>query len=327
MNLFLSTRAMTDAREDHLTEFFAAALHLFPQFRDAYYDLTLATYCRANGWDPCEISSIDTQHCYDDASCRPDMLITLSNGKLIACEHKLDAVETLGPESDDRRQLERYLDLPIDGLLFIRASWKPPGRHVLKHPKYIKPNDREHFLWRDFYPLLEASTDPFLLWIKEGFERLGFTPPHPQIGELKEDTDRHNFAKLWSKVRSYAHSLGWEPSAGAIVQLYLNDNDRSCADFIFIQPTATGFQFRVTPKEKQRDHCFASLASVCNATPTVADHGVKWVRRQEGKVAVYDIELPATAILGKGELSVAETEDRLYRFVAPFLNAVQNPVA
>src|SRR5437016_3244178 len=111
MNLFWATRTMTNSREDHLTEFFAAALHLFPQMRTAFYDLALASYCRAKGWEACEISSVETQPGYDDASCRPDMLITLSNGKLIASEHKLDAVETPGPECDDRQQLERYLDL------------------------------------------------------------------------------------------------------------------------------------------------------------------------------------------------------------------------
>jgi len=324
MNLFLSTRAMTDAREDHLTEFFATALPLFPQTRSAFFDLALAPYCQARGWAPVEISSVETQPCYDEASCRPDMLLSLSNGKLIACENKLDALETLGPEADERPQLERYLDLPIDGLMYVRASWRPPEPHVSDHPKYIKPAYGEHFLWRDFYPLFEASTDPFLVWLQEGFERLGFTPPHPQVGELKTDADRHNFAKLWSKVRSHAHQLGWSSSAGSIVQIYLDSNDNSSADVIFIQPIAGGFQFRATPKNKHRDRCFASLASVCNAIPGIADHGVKIVRRKESKVAVYDIEVPAATVLGKGELPADATENKLYDFVSPLLNAVQN---
>ena len=244
MNLFLSTRAMTDSREDHLTEFFAAALHLSSQARRAFFDLALAPYCHAHGWAPCEISSIETQICYDDSSCRPDMLFGLSNGKVIACENKLDAVETLGPEADERPQLERYLDLPIDGLMYVRASWRPPDPHVLAHPKYIKPSDRQHFLWRDFYSLFESSTDPFLVWIREGFERMGFTPPHPLVGELKTEADRLNFAKLWSQVRSHAHALGWKSSPGSIVQLYLDSNESSSADVVFIQPVAGGFQFK-----------------------------------------------------------------------------------
>jgi len=60
MNLFLSTRATTDAREDHLTEFFAAALHLFPQTRNAFFDLALAPFCHARGWTSVEITSIET---------------------------------------------------------------------------------------------------------------------------------------------------------------------------------------------------------------------------------------------------------------------------
>ena len=315
---------MTDAREDHLTEFFAAALYFFPHTRSAFFDFALAPYCRARGWAPCGITSIETQRCYDEASCRPDMLLGLGNGKLIACENKLDAVETPGPEADERPQLERYLDLPIDGLMYVRASWRPPEPHVLNHPKYIKPANGEHFLWRDFFPLFEASTDPFLVWLQEGFERLGFTPPHPQVGELKTEADRHDFAKLWFKVRSHAHQLGWSSSAGAIVQLYLDSNDKSSADVIFIQPITGGFQFRATPKNKHRERCFASLAAVCNATPVIADHGVKIVRRKEGKVAVYDVEAPATMVLGKGQLPAAATESKLYDFVSPLLNAVQN---
>jgi len=324
MNLFLSTRRMAEGHhEDHLTEFFAAALHIFPQIRKGFYDLALESYCRASGWGPCEISSIETQPCYDDSFCQPDMLITLSNGKHIACEHKLDAVETMGPDADKRPQLERYLDLPeIDGLLYVRASWKPPERHVVNHPKYIKPRDGEHFLWRDFHPLFASSTDPFLLWMREGFERFGFTPPHPQV-TVETEADRHNFAKLWSKTRSYAHRLGWSTSPGSIIQLYLDGNENSSAEAIFIQPTARGFQFRATPKLEQQEHCFAALASACNATPAITEHGVKVVRRTTGKEAVYDIWAPSTAVLGVGELPATETENRLHQFVAPLLDAVQ----
>jgi len=324
MNLFLQTRKLTDRREDHLTEFFAAALELSPQVRKAFFDLVIAPFARAHGWPPSEISKISTQHCYDDASCRPDMLLTLSNGKLIACEHKLDAAETLGPELDDRLQLERYLDLPVDGLIYVRSSWKPPELHVLKHPKYIRPADREHFLWRDFYPLFEGLADPFQSWIREGFEALGFTPPHPAIGELDTEAEQRNFAKFWDKTRSFARDLGWYSSPGSIVQLYLEDNDASSASVVFIQPTAGGFQFRATPKTADREKCFASLAVACGTYPHPLEHGRHFVRRKEGKVEVYDIEASALQVLGRGGGTAAGTEDRMYEFASHFLRAVQN---
>ena len=54
------------------------------------------------------------------------MLLQLSNGQRIICEHKLEALETVGPVEDERGQLERYLDLPVEGVVYVRSSWKPP---------------------------------------------------------------------------------------------------------------------------------------------------------------------------------------------------------
>lgn len=326
MNLFLATRSLTDAKEDHLTEFVAAALELSPPTRAAFYDLVLARFAEAKGWGRCTITSIETQPCYDDASCRPDMLLTLDNGKLIACEHKLEAAETVGPASDERAQLERYLDLPVDGLVYIRSSWKPPERHILAHPKYVRPERGEHFLWRDFYPLFEFAEDRFLLWLKEGFERLGFTPPHPQVGKLGSESERRNFAKLWSKTRSVAHGLGWESSAGSIVQLYLEGNRDATAAWVFVQPVDGGFQLRVTPRKSKREAAFAALAAACKGCGYPLDHGVKFVPRKAGKVAVYDIVASASHVLGRGGQPPAETEDRLCQFVSHFLRAVQSKV-
>ena len=324
MNLFLSTRALTDSAEDHMTEFFAAALEHFPHVRSRYFEIAIAGFASTKGWGSCEIKDIETQHCYEDESCIPDMLLTLSNGKLVLCEHKLDSPETPGSEVDERPQLQRYLDLPVDGLLYVRSAWQPPETAVLIHPKYIKPRDREHFLWRDFFPLFENASEPFLLWLKEGFERLGFTPPHPRIGELDSDSERQNFAKLWSKTRSYAHRLGWSSSPGAVVQLYFDSNVNALADLVFIQPTSSGFQFRATPKKEMSDRCFRRLSDTCASRHDLVFHGARMVRRKEGRVAVYDIELSADAVLGKHVATAAEVEDKLYEFVAGFLDVLQD---
>src|SRR6185295_19965327 len=92
MNLFLSTRRLTSAKEDHLTEFLAAALEADRAFRDAYALLT----------NPCTMATS------------------------FACEHKIEASEAIGEEAGEgravRRQLERYRKLPIDGLAYLRSS-------------------------------------------------------------------------------------------------------------------------------------------------------------------------------------------------------------
>lgn len=161
------------------------------------------------------------------------------------------------------------------------------------------------------------------MWLKEGFERLGFTPPHPQIGRLETEAEKRSFAKLWGKTRSVAHGLGWDSSPGAIVQLYLERNAGSTASCVFIQPTDGGFQFRATPEPGERERCFASLAAACDHYPHPLDHGVKHVSRKAGKVPVYDVNASASTVLGRGTRPASETEDRLCEFVAHFLRAIQ----
>jgi len=92
MNLFWSTRALTTAREDHLTEFFATALDVSPSFRDSYFNLVLSNYARTKGWGCPKIDGVQTQVSFEATTCCPDMILELSNGKTIACEHKLDAI-------------------------------------------------------------------------------------------------------------------------------------------------------------------------------------------------------------------------------------------
>jgi hypothetical protein len=99
MNLFWSTRALTAAKEDHLTEFFAAALNLSERFRSSYTNLVLAGLFES---EPIKIQTVTTQVNFPNTTCCPDMLLTLSDGRKILCEHKLDAFETTGPEQDPR---------------------------------------------------------------------------------------------------------------------------------------------------------------------------------------------------------------------------------
>ncbi|MFZ0324259.1 MAG: hypothetical protein WAN48_09035, partial [Actinomycetes bacterium] len=89
---------------------------------------------------------------FDDGKCKVDMVVHLAGGKAIAFEHKIDAPETPGPESEKPDQLKRYLALEgIDGVAYVRASWKPPGKEVMEDPKYVRPPDRQHFVWHDLY--------------------------------------------------------------------------------------------------------------------------------------------------------------------------------
>ena len=329
MNLFWSTRALTAAREDHLTEFFAAALTVSEQFRKAYAELVLHNFVEKSSTGSLQIKDIRTQVCFSGTSSCPDMILTLSDGRSIVCEHKLDAPETMGSERDPRGQLRKYLDLPVDGLLYVRTSWKPPDSFVLTHKKYIRPVDREHFLWRDFYPLLSCDDHVILDWLREGFERLGFTPPHPSVGEMNgpdekvNRSNRENFAKLWQRSRSIAHTLGWKVSAGSIVELYLTDNPSSHVSWIFISPAKFDrFLFRVTPQPGELEPIMEKLqrtSGLLNMRTEVVQHAVN---RKEGKEEVVDVMTPLREILGTERISAEQIEAKLSFFVEPLLRAV-----
>jgi hypothetical protein len=329
MNLFLSTRKLTSAGEDHLTEFFAAALSISADLREAYFNFAIRDFALHKKWTHCSIADVRTQRLFEDSNCCPDMVLTLTNGKVIVCEHKLEAPETRGSEMDDRLQLARYLDLPkVDGLIYVRASTLVPDAHVLGHAKYIKPVKREHFLWRDFYALFEDATDPFISWMKEGFEHLGFTAPHEQIGDLKTEADQRNFAKLWDKTCHTARRMGWHVEPGSIVQLYLDSEDKSTlAGGFFVQPTGGGFMLRADPRKDRKDECFEAMAAASNSFSKDLVHAKKTIARQARKVTVYDVYASSAEVLGKERLSVEELEARLERFVSHFLNAVRPPLS
>lgn len=331
MNLFWSTRALTDAREDHLTEFFAAALDVCPVFRAAYYSLVIAPFAKANGWSATGIARVETQVSFAGTTCCPDVLFHLTDGKIIACEHKLEAPETPGPERDQRPQLERYLDLRIDGLVYARNGYKPPSQQIINHAKYIRPVDREHFIWRDFYPLLSVEQHVLLAWIREGFDLLGFTPPHPSIGEMSGPDDatkranRENFAKLWGRTRSFATSLGWKVGAGYIVELYLSENPSSIASWVFISPAKCDrFLFRVTPKEETLDTAKTALETAIPSLRARTELVVCQVPREKGKVTVIDITSSLHELLGTAPLTTDAIESRLLEFTSPLLNALQS---
>ena len=83
MNLFWSTRALTQSKEDHLTEFFAAALTLNHDLRDAYTECVLDIFAQCHSWKKPVIMKVETQVSYEGINSCPDMRITLTDGHVI----------------------------------------------------------------------------------------------------------------------------------------------------------------------------------------------------------------------------------------------------
>ena len=329
-NLFWWTRHRIEEREDHLTEFFVAALRACPSFRAEYYRLVIAPFAQAQGWTASSIATIETQRSFAGTDCCVDVLFHLTDGKRIVCEHKLDAAETPGPECNPMPQLERYLALPVDGVIYVRSSYKPPNEQVMSHPKYVHPSDRSHFIWRDFYSMLSAEEHILLTWLRDGFDLLDFAPPHPTVGEMSgsdkavNQANRQNFAKMWSRARNHAASLGWIVTTGSIVELYMSGNPSSIASSIFISPAkADRFLFRVTPHNATLELAKAALKQAADSLPMRTELDIYDLRRTGGMEAVIDVATSLHEILGAAPLCTEEIETRLMAFTSPLLDSLQ----
>jgi len=320
MNLFTSTQRMAAGSvENHLTEFVAAALILNHSFRRRFGEILLTNRPFAL------ITTVETQVDYPHGCC-PDMRLVLGDGRVILCENKIEAVETSGKDHN-RGQLERYLDLPVDGVAYIRGSWKPPAHKVLNHPKYIKPTTREHFLWRDFYNLLEG--DVFFEWLRQGFEGMGYTPLLPSIGDLS-DPDRHKklanqreFAKLWILTRSNLKQMGWRTQIGSRIELYLDNKSSKWSQQIFISPyLAERFLIRVTPRPGYLQEIFDAakdVSALMSLQPTVEVHKI---RRKDGLTEVVDIQTSLFNVL-RSASTADEMEQALWSFVGKFVKEIK----
>ena len=93
-NAFLGTRQLTASREDHLTEFFAAALQLCPEFALDYARLALWEIAPAGGWKGNPFKMVETQVAYSDDRCRPDMRITLADNRVDQPSSGIEGVST-----------------------------------------------------------------------------------------------------------------------------------------------------------------------------------------------------------------------------------------
>ena len=156
------------------------------------------------------------------------------------CEHKLEAPETAHVEKETqklRKQLERYLELPVVGVAYFRPTLKTMSREIVAHDHYMSPDGRQHFLWRDLYGPLSKGEHVITRSLLKGFRRLGFTPPLPHVGELWGESDeatesQRNFGKLWNSTRGHANDA-WTVTTDsrAGVYLYLRKHGGSAPEF------------------------------------------------------------------------------------------------
>lgn len=327
MNLFWETRHLTQAREDHLTCFIAAALECDPLFRSAY-ERSILEPLTVSGRAP-SIASVSIQVAFADHRSQPDMVLNLSDGRRLICEHKIDATETVQLTEDGvtSLQLERYLALPgVDAVAYFRSSLKPPADAVLDHPKYLRPAAAPHFLWRDLYRPLVAGDQPISVWLRDGFERLGFTPPLPHIGRLWPDSEeavkdnQRNFGKLWHSTRNHVSGF-WKIETGSRCELYLTPKAQGLVNLASVSPLIQDgslLRFRVLTELEAIDEVRRRLESVIPALPVQPDLVVG--RRPNGTPSI-DLLASLRLVLGH-EADAGLQESRLFAQVVPLLDVL-----
>ncbi|WP_434999714.1 hypothetical protein ACRZ5S_17960 [Vibrio scophthalmi] len=314
MSLFIHTQKLTLAKEDHLTEFFAASLNASDMMKSAFVRLVFGNDSERR------LIKVETQSIYPNA--RPDMKLTFDDDSILLCENKLDAMETIGNEHTDfAPQLERYLHLPVNGVMYIRSSWKSPSQQVLAHPKYIKPYSKPHFLWRDFYPMLVEDTNPLVKELKLGFEKMGFMPPNPIIGDLSREAprkQRENFSLFWLETSAAAINLGWNVNVGDVVERYFTTPNATFVNQIYINPIKPErFLVRLTPEPGM---VLQVMDKVRMLNPNIQpDIKQSLVTRVDGDVSVIDIEAPISSVLPDSLKTVAKLEAALFNYVMPYL--------
>jgi hypothetical protein len=161
------------------------------------------------------------------------------------------------------KQIERYLELPdIAVVVYLRPALANLTERVLSHEGYLHPTTAPHFLWRDLYEALTHGERQLSTWLQDGFQRLGFTPPVPHVGELWPEVDQRvkdnqsNFGKLWHKTRAQM-SVRWKVSTGRRCELYLTPKGPALVSRVYVSPLAQGgslrgFEPRWTTPRSQR---------------------------------------------------------------------------
>ncbi|HLD35241.1 MAG TPA: PD-(D/E)XK nuclease family protein [Planctomycetota bacterium] len=257
-DLFVRLMRYTGEKEDFLTECLAATLE-----KDKVFAGNFLTYLYNEKVSKDGIIDIKTQVPFKNS--RIDMVIDLKNNKSIGIENKLWSPEGQGYKG--KGQLNTYLSLPaISHLAFITGYPTDVPDAVDKNKKYLKPkNGRRHFIWSDFYEILNKSLSnrtatEFNRALHDIFKHFGFEPAIPEIGNLQDPNEkiakrnRENFAKLWELTRQGLRKRGWKWfKPGSIAELIVAGGRAKRLEWAWLDPTWRTGSLRV------RLHCHKKI--------------------------------------------------------------------
>jgi hypothetical protein len=236
--------SLTDRHEDFFTEWFAAALRSDGGLLRDYCSQVLGVEVKDE--DVPHIAIATQVRCANGTrAVRPDLVITLRNGDRCAVEHKLLA--TLGSH-----QLEDYLDLGFKVALVTARTGHSIEGHVLDHANYLKPDERDHFVWPEIYALVaraaSAPDAPLEVKALQKLFEIKLLDPAPATGDLlpsaeweKERRTEH-YATFWKPTEDLLASQGWD---GFVIhpwpeqaQLYVNSSPVSQVSGMLLEVVA-----------------------------------------------------------------------------------------
>lgn len=328
VNLFWDTRRLTQDRENHLTCFLAAALHVDPTFRAHYERCVLSSLGIGDSFPMIRV--VETQPNFGVAHCRPDLLLRLADGRIVVCEHKLGAPETeyVADDGEVKLQIERYLELPVDGVAYFRTIRADAASQFTSNERYLHPDGAPHFLWRDLYEALSRGQHDVTRWLLDGFERLGFTPPVRHVGDLWPDDreeireNQRNFAKLWDRARDEA-ARKWHVTTGRRCELYLTPMSPCLVTRVYISPIAQGgtlLRFRAEAEAADIGVVRDRLLDIAGRLPVEPQIVVGQLRNGHPYI---DLIASLHLLLGKADTPEAQAE-RLFGQVIPSLDVLQD---
>jgi hypothetical protein len=197
--------------EDRLTYSWAYVLNTVPGLGQRFADWIGD---RAGLGETTFRTAID--HPAGTARDRPDFQLRCDNWSMLF-EHKL--YSGLGVA-----QLERYLEYATDGrrnyLGLVTPRLVDVSPAVVRHRRYKRPMQRKHFLWQDFFPLIQKSRGKLA---RDFAEYLGASGVKPwQWGSIGDPfTDRSADAALRTVCREVGDGLRAPGGTSSLVERLL----------------------------------------------------------------------------------------------------------
>lgn len=199
--------------EDRLTYSWGYVLNSVPGLGQRFVDF-LVERCGL----PASEFKVAIDHPRGTQRDRPDFLIRCEHWDALF-EHKLDS--PLGVV-----QLERYLEHASTRgrtyLGFVAPQMHHVSSDVIGHVGYIRPKTAEHFLWQDFYPLVEASGGKLAADFAEYMGVLGVRPwrwgtlGDPLSDPTADAALRTVFAEIAASLRENGWSCRMTPTSFAM---------------------------------------------------------------------------------------------------------------